>query len=468
MGIFHNPATLLAPTSRTDTTIALHTGFTELCYTRTLVVDDGAGGRSAGATLPEICSDAKASLVPVGASRFRINDQFALGIGVYSPPSVGKDVDYGNQHTGTPNGAMPTSTSSLSSSRYLLMHQHILQVFPTIAAAWAPLKRLRVGASFGWGYTSFKFSNAVFSRAVSMAGPPEIGGASDVGNYVSGKDTFTPRVQVGVWGQPVDALPLELGASFTYTGNVETDDAKLRVKNLYTEFYPAALTGALGLQQPGINQTYKNTGVTVPAISVLQLGARYAKKLARPVGKGGDRLATERFDIELNLIMSFAERMKSVDVRPPADAVVDVPGQGAFVPALTLQLPDEIKLPHRWQNQYGIRIGGDYNVIPGMLALRAGYSFESNGVKDGYHQLDFQPWQRFGFMLGATVRIIDMIDISASYAYFVIPDVKNSVQDAGVPRVITGDARPADAEIANAGTLTQTAQALVVEVGMHL
>ncbi|HEX5660257.1 MAG TPA: hypothetical protein VFX59_23845 [Polyangiales bacterium] len=466
MALFYNPATLLNAKAFTDTAVALHNSWTDVCFTRRAVIEDAGGGRTGGSEFPEICGDDKTAIIPIGASVFRFNDEFAISYGVYSPAAVGRDNKFGSQLRGTPNGTVPTSAASLSPSRYLLMKESILQTFPTVGVAWAPLKQLKLGASFGWGFTKFNFSTASYSRAVA---PPvlgmEVGGMSDVGTYVKGKDTFTPRVNVGVWGKPVERIPLELGLQFVWTGDVDTDKADLRLRNLYTEYYPAALSS--GFQQPALDARFKDTGAKVPQNAVLSGGIRYAKKLGAPVGKFGDRMGTERFDIELDYVMTFA-RLDSVDVTPPANASVVVPSPSPLVQAQTLELPDRINLEHNWRNQYGIRIGGDYNILPNLLAVRAGYAFESNGVDPGYAQLDFTPFKRFSVSFGATVRILDLIDVSASYVQFFIPDVENSVADAGVRRNVSGMPRAGEDELANAGKIAQTAQSFIVEVGVHL
>ncbi len=464
MALFYNPATLLNASAVTDTAIALHSSWTDLCFTRQAVNEDG-GVRSAGATYPEICGDDKTAIIPVGAAVLRFGD-FAVAYGVYTPPAAGRDMRFGSQLTGTPNGATASSADSLSPSRYLLMKEHILQTFPTIGLAWSPLKQLKLGASFGWGFTKFLFSTGSYSRAsTGQILGMDSGGTSDVGTYVKGKDKFTPRVNVGVWGKPVQSFPLEFGLNFVWTGDVKADDGTLRIRNLYTQYYPAALSA--NFAQPTLDASFSKVAVSVPQNSVLSGGVRYAKKLATPTGKMGDRMASERFDIELDYVMTFA-RLDAVDVTPPAGSSLTVPSPSPLVQSVNLSLPDKISLAHKWQNQYGIRIGGDYNILPNLFTVRAGYSFESSGVKDGYGQLDFTPFKRYGLSAGATVRILDLVDVSAAYAYFFIPDVTNSIRDAGVRRPVTGMTLPGEDVVSNAGKITQTAQSFIVELGVHL
>jgi hypothetical protein len=258
---------------------------------------------------------------------------------------------------------------------------------------------------------------------------------------------------------------VEFGLQFVWTGDVQTDDGNLRLRNLYTEYYPAALSA--GFQQPALDVGFKKTAVRVPQNSVLSGGVRYAKKLGSPIGKFGDRMGSELFDIELDYVMTFA-RLDSVDVAPPAGSQVQVPSPSPLEQPVTLDVPAKIRIAHAWQNQFGIRLGGDYNILPNVLAVRAGHSFESSGIEAGYGQLDFTPFKRYGISVGATVRISDLIDISAGYAYFIIPDVENSVSEAAIRRNVSGMPRPGEDEIANAGTITQTAQSFIVELGVHL
>jgi hypothetical protein len=468
MGLFANPATVLAPSSLTDTQVSLHMGFTELCYRGVEVSEDG-GSRSAGAQLPEQCGDAKGAYIPAVASTLRLGDKqrFALSLGFYAPPAVGRDTHFGSTTTGTPDGS---TTSPLSPARYMLMHEKLVQSFPTLGLSWQPHPQLRVGASFGWGITSYDFTQGAFSRVIAMRTPFLVGGESDVSTQISGHDNFVPRVQAGLWLKPVKSLPLELGASFTWTQDVQSSSSELRVRNLRTDYYfPAAIGPLLGdLQQPAIDARVKGVSLLSPQLASLQVGARYARKLARPVGFIGDRLESERFDIEANFVASFGQNLDRFTVRVP-DTTISVPSPSAVAPMPTeLKLPTRIELEHQWQTQYGLRLGGDYNVLPGLFAVRAGYSFESDGVSKGYHQLDFTPFKRFGLYAGATVRLFDRVDLSAAYSYFIVPDVTTSVADAALRRNVSGEPEAGDATVVNAGKITQKAQALVVQVGLHL
>jgi hypothetical protein len=51
---------------------------------------------------------------------------------------------------------------------------------------------------------------------------------------------------------------------------------------------------------------------------------------------------------------------------------------------------------HHGKNQLSVRIGGDYNVLPGLLALRAGLSYEADGHPVQYVEFANSMLQRVG------------------------------------------------------------------------
>ena len=53
----------------------------------------------------------------------------------------------------------------------------------------------------------------------------------------------------------------------------------------------------------------------------------------------------------------------------------------------------------------GLRVGGDYNLLPDQLALRGGAFFETSAADPRYQNVDFAAASRFGLALGGTYRI---------------------------------------------------------------
>ena len=464
LGVFYNPATILATRTRVSAAVALHLHLSETCLRRTEVVEDSDGTRSAGPVLPEVCDDGPLTFIPELASTVRLGERWALSIAAYAPTGATAHSKYGNPRTGTVDGKTgEDAPERRTPSRYLLLEQKSLQVFPTLGVAYQPIPALRLGASFGWGITQVDFANASFSRTLVLG---SVNATSDISNHLKGLDAFVPRVQVGAWTQPWERLALEFGASFVWTDDVKISNATLKLRGLNTDIYPpdyAAIS-----EKPLVRGQFKHVDVTVPQTSQLALGTRYAKKLDMPADKIGDRLSSELFDIELDVVVALTKRMDAVRVTPPhgAELPVDSPPPGV-IPPFEVVLPEHIVLEHHWQNQVGLRLGGDYNPIPGVLGLRAGVSYESTGVEQGYENLDFTPFQNVGLHLGATLRIVHKIDLSSSFAQHIFATVKTSIKRAGVRRVTSGDLVEGDDTIVNAGSYTRRSSVLALQVSAH-
>ena len=462
-GLFYNPASILNTSTRVSTGLSVHLNSAETCFQRNEVVEGPNGARTQGVSYANVCEDAKLAIIPELATTWRLAKGWALGFGLYAPPAGSSDTKFGNVKTGTLNGSSgDSSADQRSPTRYLLMGQKQLQVFPTLGLAYQLHPQLRLGASFGWGITKLDFTNAGFSRA-------RAGGAfavSDISTQLEGTDWFAPRVSLGIWAQPAKNLPLELGFNFTWTGDVTVDDAKLTLHGLNTDIIPpefAALS-----EVPQIDGKVNDVKVTVPQVSQLMLGVRYVKKLATPADRIGDRLSTERFDIELNFGATFGSNMQNINLRLPKNSLLRVPqAPPGVIPAFEVRLPERTDLPRRWQTQAMVRLGGDYNPLPGLLGLRLGVSYDAHGVESGYENIDFSPFQNIGLHAGATVRIAQRVDLSASFAQHIFPAIKVSVQDAKVRRVVAGDPNTGDDSIVNAGRYTRKASAGALDVVVH-
>jgi len=198
--------------------------------------------------------------------------------------------------------------------------------------------------------------------------------------------------------------------------------------------------------------------VTAPPIWVPQfsLGLRYADRLkplvrdkdwqaARAAARGAteDSMANERWDIELDVIYYMTSAIDRTDATLK-DVLVTfrtLNPQGAIDPPLTIYpgdcvdpnralLPGEQckKLRSRTvingQDQIAVRLGGDYNLLPGLFTVRAGGSYETDGQTPSW----MSPFQymasRIGLHAGFTARVAQKTDISVGFAYFIQKDVR--------------------------------------------
>ncbi|MFW6049556.1 MAG: OmpP1/FadL family transporter [Myxococcota bacterium] len=437
MGLFYNPATM-ARLRGYHIDGSLHMHFSERCMQRVEVIED-MDGRSAGTTFPNVCSGGPIGTMPQLGFTAELAEGLTLGAGVFSPPAAFREVHYGDPDTVT-IGQDEMEDPIFSPTRYLFIESKQLQVFPTVGLAYEPHPQLRLGASFAWGITSVTFATAAYSEVA--------GGVvtADARNELEFVDAFVPRVHLGAWARPVRDFPLELGLSYRWQDNVRTDGGELSIEGFNASIESEAEGEASGV------------GVRIPQTSELAFGMRYAHELDQPEAPYGDRLSSELFDVEAALVLTFNNRVDDYHVDIPDDATITV----TEPLEMEVDLPDELLLAQRWKTQVGVRVGGDYNVVPGVFAVRGGFSFESQGVEKGYEQLNFQPWRRVGLHLGATVRIANRVDLSATYAHIFQPDRTVSVQDAQYRRAAGGDATEEDASIQNAGTFTANYDVLIL------
>lgn len=468
LSLFYNPSGLTRLQSRVSISGAVHLHLTERCYDG-VAVDESSGTPVAGAAQPSVCGDAPASIIPELAGSVRLTDDLALGFGLYVPTAGARHIRFGHVATGAfdPDGSGPMEEVP-TPSRYLLMEQELLQLFLTVGAAYDIHPRVHVGAAFGWGITKVHFSNAAYSRVNVIDG--FITAYADARSELEGLDAFVPRLSFGVSAEPAERVPLTVGAAFEWTGDVRTDTAHLAVEGLSSRIDPEWIGNLVGeLEAAG---EFDGIRLDVPQNARFALGVRYAKPLDEPADGIGDRLSTERFDVELDFVVTMNKRVRDFAVDLPDDASLVVPSPvPGIVPDIEVALPDRIDLAHRWRTQVAIQLGADVNPIPGVLGLRAGLRYETHGVRRGYEQLDFAPFRNVSTHVGATVRIAKRVDLSLAYAHVFLADVNVSPEQARIRRVVGGDADPndpAEASIANAGRFRGSANAFMLEATAHL
>jgi hypothetical protein len=87
----------------------------------------------------------------------------------------------------------------------------------------------------------------------------------------------------------------------------------------------------------------------------------------------------------------------------------------------------------RFRDVIGFRIGGDLNVVPGALAIRAGAFVTPRASESGTVALETMGGTRIGFSGGATARIDAKFDVSLAYLHmFISKDDGLDVMHLGV------------------------------------
>lgn len=414
---------------------------------------------------PEVCNGAGIFPIPQLGLSFSPHERVGIGIGLIAKNNVGHRTfgGVGRDNIGTyavpgaPTGRLPVS------SRYDVIEANVLLAFVAVGAGVELHPRLRVGATFGYGFASTGFTPAVAPLAFQDF-------ARDIIAEVDAHDRFVPRIAFSVDAEPVDGL--EVMAGFTWTGDVKAS-GDLNLRPVFWGDIDAQVNRPVAGFDDGWEDVTYPVRLRAPQTSVINFGARYA--MARPgartttdrvngvpapeAGEGGvsrpfDPMRDEVFDLELDVVVTLGGRVDTFSVNS-----TPVDGQRLVSGVLTLPGPPPIDLPHNWKTQVMVALGGDINVLPEAFALRWGLVYESHGVEAGYERLDFTPWQLFGGSFGLTARI-QRFELSLGYMYTHYFTVNNSPTQAQV----RAPSAAGPGEIINAGRFTASAN--LVSLGL--
>ncbi len=381
---------------------------------------DRAGKDSAGNDFKRVCNTGGAGLIPQLAARIPIAKNLGIGVGVLIPPGAPK-LAFGRSSDGT---IKVDGERIPSPSRYALISSDNLAVFPTLGIgggnAW-----VRAGASFGWGV--FVLRNVAFS-----AGFPGESPRLDARSAISGVDRFVPRVSLGLDLGPTYGF--NVSSVFTWTADVQSEGA----------LFVSGVTGG-----QSFSKRIDGVGLTQPMAWEALLALRYS---------------AETWDVELDTIYQANSQVRDVIIDIPSDATLPVTGtiQGVDIS----QLPDRQVVPRRWLDQWILRAGAELSVLPDRLSVRAGVSYESNGVSHGYQSVDNLTLQRFGLHLGTSVYLTKKWEFVLAYAHISQPTVTVDPSEAKLEQPV--GLRPgqlADERLfINAGTYRSGYQSLAFSV----
>jgi long-chain fatty acid transport protein len=370
-----------------------------------------------------VCGDTPPFPNPQIGAVFRVHKQVAIGLALVAPHSAGKttwpeSLSYTN--------AFGFPATEPSPQRYLLTNSNALIVFPTVSVAYAPLDNLSFGVGFVWGIGTASFTT--FSEAVSPAPSPGMPATDHSGNDVkaelTAKDFFIPGVILSALWMPTSNLDIAGWFKWSDALKASTD---LTLTSEYFGPNGAVQTKYCGTLKPpqgaGCNVTNAQNAGTIQVNIPMEakLGLRYHMPrtgeiespawASREDRKVRDPLSQDVFDIELDFTYANNSALQNLQLSfHPGITIADGTAGGVG------QVPTNANIPHDWQDVVGIRLGGDWNVIPNRLALRTGGWFETAGQTAKYLALDFDVAMKGGVAGGLTVRA-GPIDISAAYQH---------------------------------------------------
>jgi long-chain fatty acid transport protein len=405
LATFYNPAGLAGQPTRLTLQANISTQHT--CFQRVRATDDTTQDGYNGGAYPKVCSSGSFFPDPQLAFTYHLSDRIGLGIAILGPSAVGA-ATWPEFVNGNP-----------SPQRYLLISSNTVVLTPTIGIGWEAVDGLRLGASFIFGTApSIDFVNA----APGINGPNSSASSNDIRNELKAKDLFFPGFTLGAIWSPSDNL--DVAAWYKWVANVNAKGDVTTAANYFTSAVasgdksqvtygdtaePYCQTVASGAAPPGtgpICGSGNNGKVTVPIPMEAKLGVRYHKpRTDVPYDEHRrEPMAQDVFDIEADFTWANDSAFDYLQIRFPGDANGNgiLPANPGIPSAV---IPANADVQHGFRDVFGVRVGGDYNILPDQLTLRGGAFFETQAANSVYQNIDFDGAERFGVALGGTYRV---------------------------------------------------------------
>ena len=404
--------------------------------------------------LPEVCYSGPVPIIPHIGLSMKLSSRLGIGLG-FIPPDLAGLNQWGNR-----DGTVETENGLRASpTRWFRAHQNTSYFSALGAVGYRLADWLTIGAGFQWALVVYSATS--FSRVGISANSRD-----DVRSEVFGRDLFIPGVIASAQITPFDALDIAIG--FKWSDRVESlakVDATPGVFGAGEPFEYRNSAGALAAADTFLPTTTPNLRgrVTAPPIWVPQLsfGLRFADRLAprTSVAKWDsahaaagrsveDSMQTERWDIELDAIYYFnsVSDFRKFEHPGRTATLTSIGPNGVPVPQNTMAgactnrepstnrcLNAESPAFLHGKNHFSFRLGGDYNIFPGVFTVRAGVSYETDGTEPRYNDITNYMLGRTGIHVGATLRVADKTDLSIGYVHFIQKEVRLTPNLAGAP-----------------------------------
>jgi len=397
LATFYQPAGLAGQPTRVvaQTNLALD----HACFTRVKAANDTTDdGVAPGGTYARVCSSS--SPFPDGQIAFawRLSDRLGVGAALLGP-------------SGVPRVHWPDFTDAAGTpapQRYLLLSSDAIILTPSLGAGAEVAPWLRLGASFQWGLAHLESAAA----APGLTQPGMSPATNDVKATIEATDPFFPGFTAGALASPRDDLDvagwIKWSAPIVAHGGVRTEANYFtaRVASGDTSKVARGDSSLPDCGEPGSTACAGGpvARVKIPVPFEAKLGVRWHPRRRRDDADAHlrDPIAQDRFDLEIDLTYANDAALDRIEIGFPAQA----DGRGAVpVVGTAGTIPPNADVPHRFRDVVGVRAGGDLDLLPGVLALRAGGFFETNGQEASAQNVDFYAASRVGVAGGATLRV---------------------------------------------------------------
>ena len=302
----------------------------------------------------------------------------AFAVGVAGPSAIGK-LQY----------------PAAGAQRYALISSDTQIAYGSAAVAAAFNRWLAAGVTFQLAHGTARFTQAVWSGDNAGTNPAE-----DTLARVDVTSGFIPTAVLGVTARPTGRVAVGVsyrrGFTFDASGSLRAE-------------LPVAAQ-AIGARQIGTD-----TGFSLPLPDVVRAGV-----LVRP---------RARWLVEADVVLERWSTLRQITLVPHGIMIAS-DNLGTSKP-----LPD-IVFSKSFDDAFSVRVGGEHELVPGQLTVRAGYLHETSAVPLKSTSVDFPNWERDAVSIGASIAIPRTpITLDVAYAHHFLP--KRTVTGSGIVQVVT-------------------------------
>ena len=287
-------------------------------------------------------------------------DDFGFAFLAYAPPGV-RDQEF------------PVD----GGQRYMLVSRQGEILNYGLSASWKYKDLFGIGATFQWLYLRSLEVQIVIDGETSLGKANPVDAKYDILSTITVSDPFTPQAIVGAWVSPTPWLQFAVSGQVIPTEWEAKGTLEAEALNLTDQ--PVLKRG-----DPGVPAN--DLTMTLPLPLTARGGVRFV----------GLSEGKEHFDVEFDVVYETWSRVDHLTIETN-DMYAHMENLGQTIPIGT------IPVEKQWQDTLGFHLGGDYNVLPERLTLRAGTYYETAAAPPEYANVDFPSGEHVGFALGTSV-----------------------------------------------------------------
>lgn len=204
---------------------------------------------------------------------------------------------------------------------------------------------------------------------------------------------FNPSANMGLWGALTERL--HGGLSVQLPAQIRDEDATVRTRLPESALFDDAV----------VNGDSIDGSFSLPWVV-----------------RGGLSWRGEGWDVALEGSVELWESLDEIRITPNGVTIEQVPGIG------TIEV-ESLSIPRNFQNVWSVRVGGDWEVSPGVLTVRGGGMWESSAIPSSTLSVLQVDMDKLVLSAGATWSVNDVWDVDLGYGhiFYFGADVSDSV-----------------------------------------